>query len=65
MPAGGDVSNNSKEHLKLLEDLETSLILADSLNLSMTAIHIQTAIEALRAQNLKTFNPARPGPQSG
>jgi hypothetical protein len=65
MSAGGDVSNNSKEHLKLLEDLETSLILADSLNLSMTAIHIQTAIEALRAQNLKTFNPARPGPQSG
>lgn len=63
MSAGGGVSNNSKKQLTLLKDLEASLVLADSLKLSMTAIHIQTAIETLRAQNLQTFKPTRPGPQ--
>jgi hypothetical protein len=60
MSAGGDVSDNSKEHLMLLEDLEASLVLADSLELSMTAIHIQTAIETLRAQKFAASNSARP-----
>jgi hypothetical protein len=65
MSAGGNDSNSLRMRLKLLEDLEASLVLADSLELSMAAIHIQSAIETLRALKLSASYPAKPSTQPG